>query len=72
MDDYQSHDAVGLAALVRDQKVTAQELMDAARARAAQVNPRINAVVVDVDPPRSGSETGPFAGVPFLLKDLGP
>ena len=38
----------------------------------AEVNDRINAVVVDVDPPRSGSETGPFAGVPFLLKDLRP
>ncbi len=75
MDDYQSHDAVGLAALVREKKVSAQELLDAARARAAQVNDRINAVVVDVDPPRSvsgpASDTGPFAGVPFLLKDLG-
>ena len=70
-DDYQSHDAVGLAGLVREKKVSAQELLDAARTRAGQVNGRINAVVVDVDPPRSGSETGPFAGVPFLLKDLG-
>ena len=56
MDDYQSHDAVGLAALVRDKVVSAEELLDAARARAAQVNRRINAVVVDIDPPRSGSE----------------
>ena len=70
-DDYQSHDAVGLAALVRDRSVSAQELLEAARSRAAEVNDRINAVVVEVDPPRSGSETGPFAGVPFLLKDLG-
>ena len=75
MDDYQSHDAVGLAELVRLKKVSAQELLDAARARAAEVNDRINAIVVDVDPPpvgqRTASETGPFAGVPFLLKDLG-
>jgi amidase len=71
MDDYQSHDAVGLAALVREKAVSAAELLDAARARASEVNGRINAIVVDVDPPRSGSETAPFAGVPFLLKDLG-
>jgi len=71
MDDYLSHDAVGLAALVREKKVSAAELLEAARKRAAEVNDRINAVVVDVDPPRSGSGTGPFAGVPFLLKDLG-
>ena len=71
MDDYLSHDAVGLAALVREKKVSAAELLEAARKRAAEVNDRINAVVVDVDPPRSGSGPGPFAGVPFLLKDLG-
>jgi Asp-tRNA(Asn)/Glu-tRNA(Gln) amidotransferase A subunit family amidase len=71
MDDYQSYDAVGLAALVRERKASAEELLDAARARAAEVNDRINAVVVDVDPPRVGSQDGPFAGVPFLLKDLG-
>ena len=69
MDDYQSHDAVGLAALVREKKVSAAELLAAARARADQVNDRINAIVVDVDPPPAGD--GPFAGVPFLLKDLG-
>jgi Asp-tRNA(Asn)/Glu-tRNA(Gln) amidotransferase A subunit family amidase len=71
MDDYQGYDAVGLAALVRERKASAEELLDAARARAAEVNDRINAVVVDVDPPRMGSQDGPFAGVPFLLKDLG-
>ena len=74
MDDYQDHDAVGLAGLVRAKQVSAQELLEAARARADQVNDRINAVVVDIDPPRSsetGRESGPFAGVPFLLKDLG-
>src|SRR3954447_25188472 len=70
MDDYQGHDAVGLAALVRDRQVSAEELLGAARARAAEVNGRINAVVVDVEPPAANPD-GPFAGVPFLLKDLG-
>jgi amidase len=68
--DYQTYDAVGLAALVREKKVSAEELLEAARARAAEVNDRINAIVVDVDPPEANRE-GPFAGVPFLLKDLG-
>ncbi len=71
-EEYAAHDAVGLAELVRLGKVTASELMDAARARAAEVNPAINAVVVDVDPPVSSDAGtgGPFAGVPFVLKDL--
>jgi Asp-tRNA(Asn)/Glu-tRNA(Gln) amidotransferase A subunit family amidase len=35
------------------------------------VNPTLNAVVADVDPPVSGGdEDAPFRGVPFLLKDL--
>ena len=58
MDDYQSHDAVGLAELVRLGKVSAQELLDAARARAAEVNDRLNAIVVDVEPPAVG-QRGP-------------
>jgi Asp-tRNA(Asn)/Glu-tRNA(Gln) amidotransferase A subunit family amidase len=69
MDDYLEYDAVGLAALVRDRKVSADELLTAARKRARQVNERINAIVVDVDPPPT--REGPFTGVPFLLKDLG-
>ncbi len=69
MDEYQGHDAVGLAALVREGQVSAAELLAAARTRAEAVNDRINAIVVDVEPPAAGD--GPFAGVPFLLKDLG-
>ena len=68
-DEYAAHDAVGLAELVRTRKVTAAELLEAARARADKVNDRINAIVVDVDPPVSPAD-GPFAGVPFLVKDL--
>ena len=70
MDDYQGYDAVGLAALVRDKRASADELLAAARGRAAEVNGHINAIVVDVEPPVTNGD-GPFAGVPFLLKDLG-
>ncbi len=71
--EYAAHDAVGLAELVRSGAVTSEELVAAARARTAEVNHRINAVVVDVDPPAVGDQqatAGPFAGVPFLVKDL--
>jgi Asp-tRNA(Asn)/Glu-tRNA(Gln) amidotransferase A subunit family amidase len=72
--DYRSHDAVSLARMVRDGDTTGDELLALARARAAEVNPRLNAIVRDVDPPApSGPEPEggrPFAGVPFLLKDL--
>lgn len=71
MVDYSTYDAVGLAELVRTGGVTPAELLEAARRRRDEVNPRINAVVRDFDPPvTSGAAGGPFAGVPFLLKDL--
>ncbi len=73
-DDYAAHDAVGLAALVRDEQVTSADLVAAARARLAEVNPRLNAVVTELDPPvrdTAAPHDAPFAGVPFLLKDLG-
>lgn len=74
MQNYRDHDAVGLAALVRSGETTAEELLAAARARAAEVNPVINAIVGEVDPPApEGPEPEggrPFEGVPFLLKDL--
>ena len=80
MDDYTTYDAVGLAELVRAGTVSSEELQSAARARLAEVNPRLNAVVTEIDPPVTGGvgraggaphASGPFAGVPFLLKDLG-
>lgn len=73
-DEYQGHDATALAALVAGGEVTAVELLDAARARAAEVNPRINAICRPMDPEADARVEerleGPFAGVPFLLKDL--
>jgi len=72
-EDYRRHDAVGLAALVARREVSAGELLDAAAARMATVNPQINAVTQDFTG-RARAETvgpGPLCGVPFLLKDLG-
>ncbi|GAA3624083.1 Asp-tRNA(Asn)/Glu-tRNA(Gln) amidotransferase A subunit family amidase [Lentzea atacamensis] len=70
-DEYRKYDATGLARLVADRQVSAAELLTAARDRAAAVNPRINAIVRDVPAEPSDDLTGPFAGVPFLIKDLG-
>ncbi|CAN3131604.1 amidase [Mycobacterium sp. smrl_JER01] len=68
--EYRSHDATGLAQLVADKQVTAEELLTLARERAAAVNPRINAIVRDVTATPADAGDGPFAGVPFLIKDL--
>jgi amidase len=72
--DYLAHDATGLARLVRTGEVSASELLEAAIARAEQVNPALNAIVTpfyDVARERARRPLqGPLAGVPFLLKDL--
>jgi Asp-tRNA(Asn)/Glu-tRNA(Gln) amidotransferase A subunit family amidase len=76
MDDLDQYDALGLGELVNAGKITPVELLDRAIARTEAVNPQINAVVAkhyDVAR-RQIAETrpsGPFAGAPFLLKDLG-
>ncbi|MCY1656866.1 amidase family protein [Dietzia sp. SL131] len=74
-DEFRSHDALGLAALVRQGEVTPGDLLDASIQRADGVNPRLNAIVRRLDGPARARATeelsGPFAGVPFLLKDLG-
>ncbi len=74
--DYRKHDALGLAELVKSKKVAPQELLEAALARAAQVNPKINAIVLDHEDVarkaiKDGLPQGPLHGVPYLLKDLG-
>jgi amidase len=75
LSEYLSHDATDLARLVADGEVTPTELLALARQRADQVNPRLNAIVRRMDDAADGriaadDLTGPFAGVPFLIKDL--
>lgn len=74
--EYEDYDALGLAELVRDGEVTAEELLDAAIARAEARNPAVNAIVDKLyDHGRraiaAGLPDGPFTGVPYLLKDIG-
>src|SRR5690606_41597068 len=73
--DYDKHDGLGLADLVRRREVKPEELLDEAISRTEAVNPRINAVVLKhYDEARAqiarGLPEGPYKGVPFLLKDL--
>src|SRR5438046_935461 len=48
-EDYLSRDAVGLAELVATRQVSPGELLDAAMVRAAEVNPRLNAIILDLE-----------------------
>ncbi|MET0287303.1 MAG: amidase, partial [Polyangiales bacterium] len=72
--DYLRHDATGLAELVSRGEVTAFELLERAIACAERENPRLNGIVTPFHAlarARARSTLkGPFAGVPFLLKDL--
>jgi amidase len=75
MEDYEQYDALGLAALVRTGEVSPEELLEAAIARIEAHNPLLNAVVTPMFDEaraaiRAGLPSGPFQGVPFLLKDL--
>ena len=48
-DEYRTFDALGLAESVKAGEVSAADLYDAARQRAAAVNPHINAIVRFMD-----------------------
>ena len=69
------HDALALAALIRRGEVAPLEILEATVARIEARNPAVNAVVHRCyDEARAelagGIPQGPFAGLPFLLKDL--
>lgn len=66
------HDAVSLAALLRQRKVSAAEVRQAAIARAQRLQTSLNAVVFDCyDTPlqRQRNTSDVFAGVPTFVKD---
>lgn len=76
ISDYWKYDGLGLAELVRRGEVTASELAETALDAAARLKPLLNAICHDLGDyaravARSVTADAPFAGVPFLLKDLG-
>lgn len=67
-------DALALAKLVKDGDVQPIELLEAAVARAEEINPQINAVVTPIydlarEAARSSLPDSALAGVPFLIKE---
>ena len=75
MNDYDQHDGLALAGLLRRGEVSAHELLDAAERRLHERNPALNAVVTPLfDAARAAADAGlppgAFAGVPFLVKEL--
>lgn len=75
MKEWGALDAMAQAELVRRKEVKPLELVEAAIARIERLNPTLNAVVTPMyDLALKAAEApppdGPFASVPFLLKDL--
>ncbi|MCK9275045.1 MAG: amidase [Syntrophales bacterium] len=75
MEDLSYFDATALAELVKRREIKAIELIDATIGRIETLNPKLNAVITPMyeearKKALGPSGTGPFAGVPFLLKDL--
>jgi amidase len=73
---YAGSDALRLAELVRAREVTPAELTEVAIGLIEALDPKLNAVVIRAfDAARSRAAAPPgdgmFAGVPFLLKDIG-
>lgn len=73
--EYTDYDALGLAELVKNKKVSPKELLDAAITQANAQNPKLNAIIHRFDERayhqiEKGLPQGAFHGVPFLLKDL--
>ena len=71
-DDLASLDATAQADLVAHGSISARELVDAAIARIEQVDGRLNAVIhrrFERARDEAPAARGPFAGVPFLVKD---
>jgi len=73
--EYTNYDAVGLSELIAAGEVTPRDIVEAAIARAEEVNPALNAIIAKhYERARRAADTGgfggPFLGVPSLTKDL--
>ena len=75
ISDYLKHDAVALAECLARRDVTADELLALALAQSERAQPKTNAICRMMEgEARAQLEKplpGPFAGVPFLIKDCG-
>ena len=72
-EEYQQHDATALSELIRHGDVSLGEIVDMAISRAEALNPDLNAICLpryDQAREERPASDAPFAGVPFLAKDL--
>ena len=71
--EYLQHDATSLAGLIARGEITAQELLELALKRSEVAQPRTNAICLLMESEARAQLkqqlNGPFAGVPFLIKD---
>jgi amidase len=71
VSEYSEYDAIGIAQLIKGGQVSAQEVQQLARQAILAVNPTLNALVGELfEQALPFSTTGPFAGVPFAIKDF--
>lgn len=71
LDDYRRYDLTDLAGLLKSGEVAADEVHEAARTAIGQVDADLNAVADGPWPtPLAYDPDGPFAGAPFVVKDL--
>jgi amidase len=68
-------DATTVASMIRRKEISVVEAVEAAIRRAEALQPKLNFIVNSdydraMDAAKKGGQTGPFAGVPFLVKDL--
>ena len=74
--EYETFDAIDLAALIAKRQISVGEVLETAIRRVEAANPALNAVVHKMYDAAwatiaVGLPTGPLAGVPFLIKDVG-
>tara|TARA_B100001939_G_scaffold293584_2_gene266232 strand:+ start:8977 stop:10422 length:1446 start_codon:yes stop_codon:yes gene_type:complete len=73
LTEYAEYDGLGLAELVRSGQVSVRELTQTALEAIHALNPQLNAVIETFDESPDnpdGQGSGPFQGVPFLIKDV--
>lgn len=77
-NEWSNLDAIGLADLVRKSQITPREVAQQVALAIDALNPAINSIIevfddAVKDPMKDGTNpAGVFAGIPFLMKDLGP
>ncbi|TMR10480.1 hypothetical protein ETD86_39455 [Nonomuraea turkmeniaca] len=71
--EYARYDAVGISDLIKAGEITADEVEATARQALTVTNTKLNGLALPIlSPALDHAEDGPFAGVPFLIKDHGP